>query len=70
MKFQRFTTSESKDIGIRKSDFVAKSQFLYLVNVYIEKAQAMVEIVKQLGWTYVSTVAAQVLIKIKTMLQK
>ena len=59
---------ESKDIGIRKSDFVAKSQFLYLVNVYIEKAQAMVEIVKQLGWTYVSTVAAQVLIKIKTML--
>ena len=68
MKFQRFTTSESKDIGIRKSDFVAKSQFLYLVNVYIEKAQAMVEIVKQLGWTYVSTVAAQVLIKIKTML--
>ena len=68
MKFQRITTSESKDIGIRKSDFVAKSQFLYLVNVYIEKAQAMVEIVKQLGWTYVSTVAAQVLIKIKTML--
>ena len=28
LKFQRFTTLESKDIGIRKSEFVAKSQFL------------------------------------------
>ena len=27
-KFQRFTTLESKNIGIRKSEFVAKSQFL------------------------------------------
>ena len=29
LKFQRFTTLESKDIRIRKSEFVAKSQFLY-----------------------------------------
>ena len=29
LKFQRFTTLESKDIGIRKSEFVAKSQFLW-----------------------------------------
>ena len=29
LKFQRFTTLESKDIGIRKSEFVTKSQFLY-----------------------------------------
>ena len=28
LKFQRFMTLESKDIGIRKSEFVAKSQFL------------------------------------------
>ena len=28
LRFQRFTTSKSKDIGIRKSEFVAKSQFL------------------------------------------
>ena len=28
LKFQKFTTLESKDIGIRKSEFVAKSQFL------------------------------------------
>ena len=28
LKFQRFTTLESKDIGIRKSEFVAKTQFL------------------------------------------
>ena len=31
---------------------------LYFENIYFQ-AQAMVEIVKQLGWTYVSTVAAQ-----------
>jgi len=29
LKYQRFTTLDSKDIGIRKSEFVAKSQFLY-----------------------------------------
>ena len=28
LKYQRFTTFASKDIGIRKSEFVAKSQFL------------------------------------------
>ena len=28
LKYQRFTTLASKDIGIRKSEFVAKSQFL------------------------------------------
>ena len=28
LKFQRFTTLESKDIRIRKSEFVEKSQFL------------------------------------------
>ena len=28
LKFQRFTTLESKDIGIRKAEFVALSQFL------------------------------------------
>jgi len=28
LKYQRFTTLGSKDIGIRKSEFVAKSQFL------------------------------------------
>ena len=32
-KFQRFTTLESKDIGIRKSEFVAKSQFLYTIYI-------------------------------------
>ena len=31
---------------------------LYFENIHFQ-AQAMVEIVKQLGWTYVSTVAAQ-----------
>ena len=29
LKYQRFTTLGSKDIGIRKSEFVAQSQFLY-----------------------------------------
>ena len=29
LKFQRFTTLESKDIGIRKAEFVAESQFLW-----------------------------------------
>ena len=28
LRYQRFTTLGSKDIGIRKSEFVAKSQFL------------------------------------------
>ena len=28
LKYQRFTTLGSKDIWIRKSEFVAKSQFL------------------------------------------
>ena len=30
MKYQRFTTLGSKDIGIRKSEFVAKTKFLCL----------------------------------------
>jgi len=29
LKYQRFTTLGSKDIGIIKSEFVAKTQFLY-----------------------------------------
>ena len=29
LKYQRFTTLGSKDIGIRKSEFVAKSQFIW-----------------------------------------
>ena len=29
LKYQRSTTSDCKDTGIRKSDFVAKTQFLY-----------------------------------------
>jgi len=33
LKFQRFTTLESKDIGIRKSEFVANSQIPY-TNIY------------------------------------
>ena len=28
LKYQRFATLDSKDIGIRKSEFVAKTQFL------------------------------------------
>ena len=28
LKYQRITTLDLKDIGIRKSEFVAKSQFL------------------------------------------
>ena len=31
LKYQRFTTLGSNDIGIRKSEFVAKSQFLSLI---------------------------------------
>ena len=34
LKYQRFTTLGSKDIGIRKSEFVAKNQFLYTVYTY------------------------------------
>ena len=29
LKYQRYTALESKDIGIRKSEFVIKTQFLY-----------------------------------------
>ena len=29
LKYQRFTTLDLKDIGIIKSEFVAKTQFLY-----------------------------------------
>ena len=37
LKYQRFTTLVSKEIGIRKSEFVAKSQFLciFLYNLAI-----------------------------------
>ena len=34
LKFQIFTKLESKDIGIRKLEFVAKSQFLYIIVSY------------------------------------
>ena len=35
LKYQRFTTLGSKDRGIRKSEFVAKTQFLYeFLNFY------------------------------------
>ena len=30
LKYQRFTTLGSKDMGIRKTEFVARTQFLYL----------------------------------------
>ena len=30
LKYQRFTTLGSKDIGIRKSEFVTKTQFLLI----------------------------------------
>ena len=30
LKFQRFKLSGSKDIGIRKLEFVAKTKFLYV----------------------------------------
>ena len=33
LKYQRFTTLGSKDIGIRKSEFVAKTQFLSKENL-------------------------------------
>ena len=36
LKYQRFTTLGSKDIGIRKSKFAAKNQFLY----YLAKLSA------------------------------
>ena len=32
LKYQRFTPSGCKDIGIRKSEFVTKTQFLYQLN--------------------------------------
>ena len=31
LKYQRFTTLVFKDIGIRKSEFVAKNQLLYAI---------------------------------------
>jgi len=32
LKYQRFTPSGCKDIGARKFEFVAKTQFLYYQN--------------------------------------
>ena len=32
LKYQKFTTSVYKDIGTRKFEFVAKTQFLYFVS--------------------------------------
>ena len=31
MKYQRFTSSGCKEIGTKKFEFVAKTQFLYLI---------------------------------------
>ena len=44
LKYLRSTTLESKDIGFRKAEFVAKTQFLWMYNIYIKEA----EIVKPL----------------------
>ena len=43
LKYQRFTTLGSKDIGIINSEFVAKTQFLY-----IEKLPKVVIILKHI----------------------
>ena len=37
MKYQRFTPSGCLDIGVRKCEFVAKTQFLYKVKEHFEK---------------------------------
>ena len=42
LKYQRFTAFEFKDIGIRKSEFVANSQFLwYLYSLRVRKRLRM-----------------------------
>ena len=33
LKYQRFTPSGCRNIGIRQFEFVAKTQFLYMVNI-------------------------------------
>ena len=35
LKYLRFTTLGCKDIGIRKSEFVAKTQFLFVIMQHI-----------------------------------
>ncbi len=35
LKYQRFATLGSKDIGIINSEFVAKTQFLYILTFYL-----------------------------------
>ena len=37
MKYQRFTPSGCLDIGVRKCEFVAKTQILYKVKEHFEK---------------------------------
>ena len=35
MKYQRFTPSGGKNIGISKSEFVTKVQFLWVLNIHL-----------------------------------
>ena len=37
LKIQRSMTFGCKDIGVRKSEFVAKTQFLYRMTVFLSK---------------------------------
>ena len=39
LKYKRFTSSDRKDIGIRKFEFVTKTQFLYSVTVPVVSEQ-------------------------------
>ena len=45
LKYQRFTPSGCKDIGIRKSEFVTKTQFLFKICKSIKKTENGVDTV-------------------------
>ena len=43
LKYQRFPISGCIDIGIRKFEFVAKTQFLWSINVFTKKITVKVQ---------------------------
>ena len=58
LKYQRPTPFGCKDIGIRKFEFVAKTQFLYPRNIQLRFKMKFLEFVflLKLGWRICKTV--------------
>jgi len=68
LKYQKFTTFGSKDIGIIESEFVAKTQFLYTQNWYLQKADIFKFLISSKSWYLLKVGMFKKLISLKKLI--